>query len=206
MRRRNEHWQRKRICRTSDFYFPIPFIIHIRRLRRSQKKPSPSFSKKARLRCRRQSQSRHFTLDTGDPSPQTPATLQLVIATLQTPTTLQLAFDRDDSNVGYPSVLDREDSDSGDPSALTGDTSVPITMLQFQSRRFSSDRDNSTLNRQRHFILHNIRSRRFTLIATLQLSIAGGASSFTTSDNASVRDAFGFLFCLFFLFEICSLC
>nr|POF08652.1 hypothetical protein CFP56_04773 [Quercus suber] len=79
------------------------------------------------------------------------------------PASLQLAPNRD------PSACDRDDSVAGDASARSQSrrfgrrrrfSSLPIATLQFRSGRFSSD-------------------------ATLQLSIAGDASSFATSSDAS---------------------
>ena len=99
---------------------------------------------------------RHTVAIDCDASPQTLATFQNAIATLQTPAMLQLAFDHNDSN-------------AGDASALIGDALVPIATLQFWSRRFNSRLPAS---------FHPSQRRRFTPIATLQLSIAGNTSSF----------------------------
>ena len=99
---------------------------------------------------------RHTVAIDCDASPQTLATFQNAIVTLQTPVMLQLAFDHDNSN-------------ASDASALIGDALVPIATLQFRSRRFNS-RLSATL--------HPSQRRRFTPIATLQLSIAGNTSSF----------------------------
>ena len=109
------------------------------------------------------SQRRHHTVAIDcDASPQTLATFQNAIVTLQTPAMLQLAFDHDDSN-------------AGNASALIGDALVPIATLQFRSRCFNSRLPTT---------LHPSQRRRFTPIATLQLSISGDNSRFFFFLNA----------------------
>ena len=120
---------------TSEFYFPIPFIIHIVAFfvpKRNPAHPLPKPSMPSSslpipivtLHLRRQWRFSSLPIATI----QTPATLQFPIVKIQTPATLLL----------WPATLQL---------SIAGDASSFAT----------SNRDASALDRWRCFILHNIR-------------------------------------------------